>query len=121
MRLALLTVLLAATTPVAAAGLADIAGDWVVDLRVAPTDAPYSKPMTLVIAPDKLVTGSFYESEIIDGRASAGNSRVCVAFKTSDGRGLYQTSGCLIDGRIVGQSWSEQRKFLLNWTATRRP
>lgn len=120
MKILLLALGLAAAAPAAAASLPDIAGDWVVDLRVdASKDAAYSKPMVLKIAADRKVTGEFYNSEIIDGRASATNGRVCVAFKTSDGRGLYQTSGCLIDGRIVGQSWSEQRGFLLNWTATR--
>ena len=121
MTLLLTGLLIAVAAPAAAAGLPDIEGEWVVDLRVnQATDAPYTKPMVLKIAPDRQVTGSFYNSDIIDGRASATNNRVCIAFKTTDGRGLYQTSGCLVDGRIVGQSWSEQRKFLLNWTATRK-
>lgn len=107
--------------PVSAAVYADIEGEWVVDLRVnAKTDKPYTQPMIIKVAADRQVTGQFYNSDIIDGRASVTNERLCVAFKTSDGAGLYQHSGCLIDGKVIGLSWSEQRKFLLNWSATRK-
>ncbi len=108
-------------SPVCAASYGDIEGDWVVDLRVnAATDKPYTQPMVLKIAPDRKVSGSFYNSEIVDGRASRSNNRLCVAFKTTDGVGLYQHSGCLIGALLVGQSWAEQRKFLLNWSAARK-
>lgn len=110
-------VLLAA--PSGAATLADLEGAWVVDLRPQLTDAPYTKPMNLKIAADRVVSGDFYNSEILDGRASANQGRLCVAFKTTDGAGLYQSSGCLVGNKVVGQTWAEGRKFLLNWTATR--
>lgn len=77
--------------------------------------------MVLKVAADQAVTCSFYDSEILDGRASAAKDRVCVAFKTTDGAGLYQSSGCLVGREIVGQTWSEERKFLLAWTAVRAP
>ncbi len=77
--------------PVSAAVYTDIEGKWVVDLRVnAKTDKPYTQPMIIKVAADRQVTGKFYNSDIIDGRVSATNERLCVRFKTSDGAGLYQ-------------------------------
>ena len=96
-----------------------LVGRWVVDLRPS-TDAPaYDKPMYLLIAPDRSVSGNFYESDIESGRASASNGRACFAFRTSDGVGPYHTSGCLVGDRIVGQTWAEHREFVLNWSAAR--
>ena len=99
--------------------LAALAGRWIVDLRPSPDDPKYDKPMTLTIAADRAVSGTFYESEIEAGRASASNGRVCFAFRTTDGVGPYQTSGCLVGDRIFGQTWAEHRKFVLNWSAVR--
>jgi hypothetical protein len=99
--------------------LAALAGRWTVDLRPSPEDPKYDKPMTLGIAADHTVSGTFYESEIEAGRASASNGRVCFAFRTTDGVGPYHTSGCLVGDRILGQTWAEHRKFVLNWSALR--
>ena len=77
--------------------------------------------MQLTVAPDGKVTGDFYNSEISAGRYGRNMGRSCVAFVTSDGRGDYQHSACLVDGRMVGQSWAEHRGFLLPWTASRLP
>lgn len=99
--------------------LAALAGRWIVDLRPSPDEPKYDRPMTLAIADDRRVTGTFYESEIEAGRASASNRRVCFAFRTTDGVGPYHTSGCLVGDGIVGQTWAEHRKFVLNWSAVR--
>jgi hypothetical protein len=99
--------------------LAALTGRWIVDLRPSPDDPRYDKPMTLAIAADRKVGGIFYDSEIEAGRASASNGRVCFAFRTTDGVGPYQTSGCLVGDRIFGQTWAEHRKFVLNWSAVR--
>lgn len=116
--------LLAAATLVAAPAAAQddvqaLAGRWTVDLRPSPEAPPYSQPMVLSIGEGGLVTGSFYNSEIQDGRAARSNGRTCFAFRTSDGSAPYQTSGCLVGDRVVGQTWSEGRRFLLAWTAER--
>ena len=99
---------------------AEIEGEWSVDLRPSLDDAAYSKPMVLHIAPDKSLTGSFYDSEILAGKAGTAQGRTCVAFRTTDGNGFYHTSACLADGKMVGQTWSEGRSFVLPWTATRK-
>jgi hypothetical protein len=107
----------AATSP--DPSLAALAGRWIVDLRPSPEDPKYDKPMTLAIAADRTVSGTFYESDIESGRASASNARLCFAFRTTDGVGPYHTSGCLVGDRILGQTWAEHRKFVLNWSAVR--
>lgn len=109
----------AAAAPAPASDRVALTGRWHVDLRPAPDAPEYLKPMSLEIAADGSVRGSFYDSEIESGRASASNGRLCFAFRTTDGVGPYHTSGCLVGGRIVGQTWAEHRTFLLNWTAVR--
>ena len=88
--------------PAHAAGIADMAGQWTVDLRPDLADKPYTQPMRLEIAAD-----------------GTGQGRSCVAFRTSDGVGLYHSQACLVDGRMVGTTWAEGRTFLLPWTAER--
>jgi hypothetical protein len=109
-----------AETPPVASPYAALAGEWSVDLRVALTDPPYSKAMVLNIASDRSISGSFYDSEILAGRAGTGQGRQCVAFRTTDGQGMYHSSACLTDGKMVGQTWAEGRNFVLPWTATRK-
>lgn len=96
-----------------------LAGSWTVDLRPSDEAAEYTQPMVLTIAADGKVTGEFYNSTISDGRYGAARGRQCVAFRTSDGMGEYEHSACLVEGRMIGQSWAEHRGFLLPWTATR--
>lgn len=96
-----------------------LAGNWTVDLRPKPDAPAYLKPMVLTIAADGVLTGEFYERAIDKGRAIATNGRPCFAFRTQDLSGPYQSSGCLKDGVIEGQTWSEGRGFLLVWTARR--
>jgi hypothetical protein len=98
---------------------ADVAGNWTVDLRLSDEGEPYTQPMTLVIAADSTISGSFYSSTITSGRYGRNRGRSCVAFVTSDGMGNYQHAACLIDGRMVGQSWAEHRQFVLPWVASR--
>ena len=104
-----------AIAPTAAA----MAGDWTVDLRLGLADAPYGQPMTLTLAENGDVSGTFYGSTILKGRAGTGQNRACAAWQTADNSGLYHHSGCLRDGEIVGQTWSEGRTFVLPWTARR--
>ena len=102
------------------AAYALIEGTWTVDLRLSLDDPAYTQPMILQIAPDRIVTGSFYNSDILAGRAGTAQGRSCVAFRTTDGKGLYHSSACLVDGKMVGLTWSEGRDFVLPWTATRK-
>jgi hypothetical protein len=96
-----------------------LSGSWTVDLRPELDGQPYSQPMDLIVARDGSVTGSFYGSPILGGKAATGQGRSCVAFRTSDNSGPYHTSACLEGGTLVGETWSEGRDFLQPWTAER--
>lgn len=97
----------------------DVIGAWTVDLRTIASEPPYTQPMNLRVDAEGKVTGDFYNSTISSGRYGHNMGRSCVAFVTSDGMGDYQHSACLVDGRMVGQSWAEHRGFVLPWTAVR--
>lgn len=105
------------TLPRGTEGIAQLVGEWTVDLRPSLDDAAYTQPMVLTIAADGVVTGSFYHSEILAGRAGRGQGRLCMAFRTTDGAGFYHSAACLVDGKLVGQTWAEHRNFVLPWTA----
>ena len=109
----------AETPPSLPPEIAAMAGEWTVDLRPNLSDPTYTKKMVLAIAPDRSVKGSFYDSDIETGRAGRGQGRACVAFRTTDGAGPYHSSACLVDGKMVGETWAEHRKFTLPWTAER--
>lgn len=99
---------------------ARLAGRWTVDLSTEP-GKPYIKPLTLRLAADGSVSGSFYDSEIEAGRWKTAKGRTCVSFRTSDGVGPYHSSACVSGDRLDGQTWAEHRKFLFNWSAARAP
>lgn len=100
-------------------GAEALSGSWLVDLRPTQDGKPVLQPMSLVIAADGKVSGTFYGTAIADGRANASNGRTCVAFTTYDNRGPYQHSGCLNGSILDGISWSTGRNFLLAWRAER--
>lgn len=107
------------TTGAPKLGIEALEGRWIVDLRPSPEAPRYQKLMVLNTSPDQSIRGLFYESTIEAGRISTSNGRICFAFRTTDGNGPYQTSGCIVGDRIFGQTWAEHRKFILNWTAER--
>jgi len=112
-----LALLLAATpSPPSALQPTCLAGDWVVDLS-ASDSAPYFKGMSLVLEDDGRVTGSFYDSAIEAGRWRTARGRICVSFRTSDGKGPYHTTACLRGGAVEGQTWAEHRNFVFLWSA----
>jgi hypothetical protein len=96
-----------------------LAGNWTVDLASDPAK-PYTKQMTLRLAADGTVSGSFYDSDIQAGRWKTDRGRTCASFRTTDGAGPYHSSVCLQADRAIGQTWAEHRNFLFNWIAQRR-
>jgi hypothetical protein len=118
-RLLLAATLSTIAVPTVAQDKAGLSGNWTVDLRPTSQAPAYFKPMTLTIAADGTLTGTFYDHAIDLGHAGATNGRPCFAFRTQDGSGPYQTSGCLVGDQVEGQTWSEGRRFVLTWKAVR--
>ncbi|MFC3097261.1 hypothetical protein [Alteraurantiacibacter palmitatis] len=113
---------LAGGTPVVAPepAVAAMMGEWQVDLRFEQGGTPYTQVMRIAISAEGAVSGTFYESPIVAGQVGRAQGRDCLAFRTADLSGDYHSAACLIDGRLVGQTWSEGRGFVLPWTAERR-
>ena len=107
-----------AALPAAAQTASPLSGSWTVDLSSKPGEV-YTKPMILKLAPDGSVSGEFYESTIEGGRWKLDRGRTCVSFRTSDGKGPYHSSACLVGDAVQGQTWAEHRNFLFNWNAVR--
>lgn len=105
--------------PGVAAAATPLDGAWAVDLTTDPAK-PYLKPMSLALNADGTLSGAFYDSAIEAGRWTESQGRLCVSFRTTDGRGPYHTSACLLDGAVQGQTWAEHRRFLFLWRAARR-
>lgn len=113
-----LSLLIMSSMEAQAAPASPLDGRWSVDLSTSP-GAPYLKTMILTLAPDGVVTGSFYDSMIEAGRWKTARGRTCVSFRTSDGKGPYHTAACLFGDTVQGQTWAEHRNFLFNWNAVR--
>lgn len=96
-----------------------LVGTWKVDLRPTP-DAPeyFQKFEVRAVAGDSLV-GTFYYSDVANGRINTAWGKVRFAFVTSDGSGKYNTSGTYEDGKLEGMTHATGRGFLSYWTATR--
>ncbi len=110
--------------PPLAAGRIDprvLIGAWTVDLRAAPTAAPYSQPFVVdsVDEAARSLRGSFYRSEISWSRINTAWGKLVISFITSDGRGEYVHTATLQGGVLVGTSTAKHRDLLVPWTATR--
>jgi hypothetical protein len=96
-----------------------LVGTWKVDLRPNP-EAPASYQQFEVKSIEgNGFTGTFYGSEIKEGRLNRDWETVYFAFTTYDGTGPYHHAGKLVGERLEGTSNSVGRKFLGVWRAER--
>ncbi len=98
-----------------------LVGTWKVDLRPKPGAPDYFQEFVVRGVEDSTLTGTFYGTELSDGRLNTDWGAVHFAFTTRDASGLYAHSGVLRDGRLEGRSHALGRGFLSIWTATRAP
>ena len=106
-------------TAVARGARQSLDGAWTVDLRPTPDAEPYTQPFTATVGDDDTLTGTFYGSEIYNGRVNAAWDGLRFAFTTSDDAGTYTTSGVIRGGRLEGTTAAPHRNLLAVWTATR--
>ena len=112
------------TAPAAAAADPNrLVGTWRVDLRPTPDAPPYYQTFVVSSAKDGGLGGTFYNTEIRDGRTNKDwGTAVYFAFTTSDNSGAYHTAGRLTsNGRLEGTTHAVGRGFLAVWTAERVP
>lgn len=111
-----------AATPTAVSPAA-LEGAWVVDLRGAPGDEPYTQPFVVEAVDEtaRTLRGSFYNSEISWSRFNTAWGKLVITFITSDGQGEYVHTATLEGDTLVGSSTAQHRNLLVPWTATRAP
>lgn len=95
---------------------------WLVCLAFSPAGELSTTEMVLPPFPEhdlesRSIEGSFYGSPFEDGLLTKRGATVIFAATTRDGSGTYFHSGRMEGGRIVGQTWSTGRGFLMPWTA----
>jgi hypothetical protein len=98
-----------------------LVGTWRVDLRPTPDAPPYYQTFVISSVKDDRLSGTFYNTEIRDGRTNKDwGAAVYFAFTTNDGSGAYHTAGRLTsNGRLEGTTHAVGRGFLSVWTAER--
>ena len=108
--------------PAEAATLAPSAldGTWDVTMFWSATEPPSSTVMVLKTGADNKITGSFYDSEFIEGEYSLRGDTLAFGSVTTDGTAPYSHSGRYVDGKIEGQTLSHGRDFRMIWVAARR-
>lgn len=114
----------AAPSPAATTAAPDpLVGAWVVDLRGAPGDEPYTQPFVVeaIDLAGRTLRGSFYNSEISWSRWNTAWGKLVITFITSDGQGEYVHTATLVGDTLVGSSTARHRDLLVPWTATRAP
>jgi hypothetical protein len=95
----------------------DLVGTWRVDLRPTPDAEPYYQEFVVEAVDGETLVGSFYGTLIENARVNTDWSQVHFAFTTSDGSGVYSTSGVLVGAGLHGTTLSIGREFLAVWTA----
>ncbi len=97
-----------------------LVGTWRVDLRPTPDAEPYYQEFVVRRVEGDTFEGSFYGgTELQHGRINTDWGSVHFAFATSDGSGVYNTSGVLDGEKLRGTTHSLGREFLAVWTAER--
>ncbi|MEO0467047.1 MAG: hypothetical protein AAF216_10945 [Pseudomonadota bacterium] len=95
----------------------DLIGAWDVSLYFSADAPPSSTQMTVTAVDDSVLTGSFYGSPFLKGRAIIFDDEVLFTVVTTDGSGEYLISGELDDDEIEGQVLSVGRDFLMAFEA----
>ena len=95
-------------------------GTWEVDLRPRPDAPAYIKNFVITSVSGNKFQGTFYDTEIAEGRINVDWGKVRIAFVTSDGSGPYNHSGVLSGGKLEGLTNSTGRNFLAYWSASKK-
>jgi hypothetical protein len=95
-------------------------GTWQVDLRPTPDSAPYFKEFIVTSIDGNAFSGTFYDTEISEGRINTDWGKLRIAFTTADSSGAYNHSAVLEGDRLEGLSNSTGRGFLSYWSAVKQ-
>lgn len=99
--------------------LTTLVGTWKVDLRPTPDAPAYFQTFEIKKVEGNTFTGTFYGTEIKNGRFNQDWETVYMAFTSEDNSGFYNHFAKLVGTRLEGASHSLGRNFLLPWRADR--
>jgi hypothetical protein len=96
-------------------------GSWDVSLNYDPDSAPSKTEFIVTDVTAGTFKGSFYGSEVQNGRYTIKGDELVFAGRTSDQSGTYWHSGRIKSHALIqGQTLSDGRNFLMTWTAKRK-
>ncbi len=95
----------------------DLIGEWQVDLRSTPDSEPSFHSFNVRAVDAQTLVGTFYDSEIKNGRVNTQWSAVHCRFVTKDGSNVYYSTAKLVNGRLEGTTQSPTRDLFSVWTA----
>lgn len=96
-------------------------GTWDVSLYSDPNTEPSKTEFVVTEVTAGTFKGTFYGSEIQNGRYTIKGNEIVFAGRTADLSGAYWHSGRMRANSIIqGQTLSDGRNFLMAWTARRK-
>ena len=94
-----------------------LVGTWKVDLRPTPDAPAYFQTFEIKKIEGDTFSGTFYGTEIKNGRINQAWEAIYVAFTSADNSGLYSHFAKLVGTRLEGATHSLGRNFLMPWRA----
>ncbi|MBT8234472.1 MAG: hypothetical protein KJN84_17710, partial [Bacteroidia bacterium] len=98
----------------------NMVGEWILDLRPTPQDAPYLQSLIIESQDGDQLKGSFYGSPIKEAFINEKWEKQYFAFKSSDYNNTYYQSGYIIGDKIYGVSYCPNRNFVMPWSGTKK-
>jgi len=96
-------------------------GTWDVSLFSDPNAEPSKTEFVVTGVTAGTFKGTFYGSEILNGRYTIKGNEIAFAGRTADLSGTYWPSGRMRANSVIqGQTLSDGRNFLMAWTARRK-
>ncbi|MFO0318369.1 MAG: hypothetical protein ACK51R_14945, partial [Hyphomonadaceae bacterium] len=98
-----------------------LVGTWDVSLYSDPNAEPSKTEFVVTEVTAGTFKGTFYGSEIQNGRYTIKGNEIVFAGRTADLSGAYWHSGRMRANSVIqGQTLSDGRNFLMAWTARRK-
>jgi hypothetical protein len=99
----------------------NLVGSWDVSLYYDANSEPSKTEFVVTEVTAGTFKGTFYGSEIQNGRYTVKGNDLIFAGRTSDQSGAYWHSGRIRNGSLIhGQTLSDGRNFLMAWTGKRK-
>ena len=93
----------------------DLIGTWEIDLRPSPDSDPYLKDFIITKTSETTFKGTFYGSNVKNGLINLRFGDPYLAFKSQDRSNTYYHFAKIVDGKLEGLTYSEDRQLIQPW------